>query len=212
MFERFEANLGGRLVEPTTRHAWEDPRLLSAIGYRELSGRFAGCTFGDGIYRIHDSTSGPLALARVIDAFPEFAGRARPFGFDWLGRQFALDSGRREGDEPLVLLLEPGTGEALEIPQTLVNFHDEELVDYRDAALAESFFRHWRDRNPAVAPLAFDHCVGYRIPLFLGGSDSVDNLEVIDTDVYWTLTGQLIRGTVKVAPGTPITDIRREQE
>ncbi len=50
---------------------------------------------------------------------------------DRLGRQFAADSSRGFGTDPELLLLEqPGTGEALEIPVTLSKFHDEELADY----------------------------------------------------------------------------------
>lgn len=36
----------------------------------------------------------------------------------------------------MVLMLEPGTGEALEIPCTIKSFHDRELIENRDAALA----------------------------------------------------------------------------
>jgi hypothetical protein len=36
-------------------------------------------------------------------------------------------------------------------------------------------------------------CIGYRVPLFLGGSDTVENLEKVDLDVYWHLHGQLIQ-------------------
>ncbi len=187
--------------------AWEDARLMSASAYRELTERFAGRTFEGGLYRIHDSNSGPTAARAVVEAFPEFADRACPFAFDWLGRQFALDSGRRESGEPLVLLLEPGTGEALEVPRTLAGFHDEELVEYLDAALATGFFREWQKHEPANRMLGFSECVGYRMPLFLGGSDSVDNLEVIDLEVYWSICGQLRRGVIELPTGTRISEI-----
>jgi hypothetical protein len=50
----------------------------------------------------------------ISEAFPDFRARAVPFAFDCLERQFAMDRGR-VADEPQVLLLEPGTGQALEI-------------------------------------------------------------------------------------------------
>ena len=139
--------------------------------------------------------SGPRALTWIAEAFPEFADRACPFGYDWLGRQFAIDIGRQEAGQPLVLLLEPGTGEGLEIPSTFAAFHDEEIVDYRDAALASGFFDTWSRTQGAVVPLPRGNCVGYRVPLFLGGHDDVDNLELIDLEVYWTICGQLRRRT-----------------
>ena len=111
------------------------------------------------------------------------------FGFDWLGRQFSLDAHRGTADDPEVLLFDVGAGEALEIPVGFSSFHDEELVDYSDAALAIDFFQQWLEGNPA--PIPFGSCVGYRVPLFTGGADTLDNLERTDIDVYWSLTGQL---------------------
>jgi hypothetical protein len=82
-----------------------------------------------------------------------------------------------------------------------------ELVEYHDAALATGFFSAWADGHAADLPLAVDRCVGYRVPLFLGGGDVVGNLEVIDVGVYWAICGQLRRGTVNLLPGTSIKDI-----
>jgi hypothetical protein len=185
--------------------AWQEPRLMAVDGYLELADRFAGCSFENGLYRLHDATSGPLALSWIAEAFPEFAGRVCPFGYDWLGRQFAVDAGRQQAGRPLVLLLEPGTGQALEIPRQFADFHSEELVQHRDAALASGFFEDWADAQGAVLPLAQGDCVGYRVPLFLGGRDTVDNLELLDLDVYWTLCAQLRRGTRHLPPGTSVT-------
>lgn len=210
MFERFLTQFA--LVPPaqTGGPMWREHRLLMVVGYDDLAGRFAGCSFENGLYRLHDASSGPRARRLIEDAFPSFSKRVHPFAFDWLGRQFAVDEGRMEAGQPLVLLLEPGTGEALEIPLTFEHFHNEELVDYKDAALASDFFAAWAGSYPANLPLAADHCVGYRVPLFLGGQDVVDNLEVIDVDVYWSLSGQLRHGTANMPPGTSIRGISRE--
>jgi Domain of unknown function (DUF1851) len=190
---------------------WEDGRLMRLAGYGELAGRFAGCSFNDGMYRLLDAHSGPRAQQWLGEGFPEMADRARPFALDWLGRQFAVDVARRDDDgEPLVLLLEPGTGEALEVPLPFAAFHDQELVDYADAALAASLFAKWRQRHADDVPLPPDRCVGYRVPLFLGGTDDVDNLDIVDLDVYWSLMGQLRRAAMKLPPGTPVRDISSE--
>jgi hypothetical protein len=47
-------------------------------------------------------------------------------------------------------------------------------------------------------------CVGYRKPLFLGGADKLENLELSDLDVYWHLMGQLIAKTKGLPRGTPV--------
>lgn len=209
MFESFRAAFGpigdGRVGAP-----WQDGRLSDVQGYAELAGEYAGVTFGRGLYRIHDAQSGPRALAFVLEAFPEFAKRVVPFGYDWLGRQLAVDYGRLQGDQPEVLLLEPGTGEALQIPATFAAFHDEVLIEQTDAALASGFYEAWTAEPGASLPLGRDECVGYRVPLFLGGDDELENLEVSDVEVYWSICGQLRSGTQQLPPGASINEIRRD--
>src|SRR3984957_9536514 len=90
MFEGFAANF--RLL-PTGQSAgllWADDRLLAVPGYVELAGRFAGCTFENGLYRLHDAETGSRGRALIAESFPEFASRIRPFGFDWLVLQQRL--------------------------------------------------------------------------------------------------------------------------
>ncbi|MDN4596821.1 T6SS immunity protein Tdi1 domain-containing protein [Leifsonia virtsii] len=191
MFERFVDRFGSTATARTGGRPWLDPRLELASGYRSFAHLFSGTTFERGLLRVHDADSGPVAASVVGEAFPEYGGRLRPFAFDWLGRQFVLDEERLRSGEPLVLLMEPGTGMALEIPTTFSELIDDELVESSDAALLDQFFEEWSELNPDHLPLAFDQCVGYDVPLFLGGIDGVENLGVVDTDVYWTLTGQL---------------------
>lgn len=107
-------------------------------------------------------------------------------------------------------MFEPGTGEVLEIPATFASLHDDELIDFGDSALATEFFAAWSARHPRSLPLRHGECVGYRVPLFLGGADTVENLEVIDMDVYWTVCGQLRRGTLRLRAGTTIRDVAIE--
>jgi Domain of unknown function (DUF1851) len=105
-------------------------------------------------------------------------------------------------------MLEPGTGQALEIPVSFSLFHDVELVDYREEALAQSFFGQWLaigGKRPRL-----DECVGYRKPLFLGGVDTVANLEIIDLDVYWTVLGQLRNTTKSLPEGSGIFGVNRD--
>ncbi|MET4539521.1 hypothetical protein ABIE37_001293 [Arthrobacter bambusae] len=169
-----------------------------------LFGRYGGCTFNGGLYRVHSTESFRKASTMVTEAYPEFGFPLIPFGFDWLGRQFVLDL--RSGDvDPEILLLEPGTGEALEIPRKFSTYHDDELVRDPEPSLCVSFFNEWKSENPA--DLAFDQCVGYKVPLFLGGEDYVHNLEVSDVEVYWSLMGELRLATMNLAPGTRISGI-----
>lgn len=167
------------------------PPPFVASGFDELMSQFSGATFNQGIYRLHTQSSGELGNRLAGDAFPEFAHRIHCFAYNWLGDQYALDLERREHGECLILMLDVGAGEALKLPVTFSNLHDGEMVDSPDAAVVSSFFESWASQNRYLLPLAPTDCVGYKVPLFLGGEDTIETLEVTDMDVYWTLLGQL---------------------
>lgn len=95
MFEDFRAKYAA-LRDPTSgaSEGWRDDRFDGVEGYAQFMAEFAGASFGGGLYRVHDEQSGPQGLTLISAAFPEFAARVMPFGYDWLGRQFAVDSGR----------------------------------------------------------------------------------------------------------------------
>jgi hypothetical protein len=61
--------------------------------------------------------------------------------------------------------------------------------------------------NPGLLPLSSSQCAGYKVPLFLGGKDSLENLEVIDLEVYWSLSGQLRDGARVLPPGSSIGQV-----
>jgi len=208
MFERFGAEYGLSRQDGPRGSVWREGRLDQVAGYEEFMAEYAGATFKHGAYRVHDADSASHAIDLISDAFPEFAETSLPFGYDWLGRQFVMDLSRVVGGEPQVLLLEPGTGDALEIPSSFLELHDHELVDYSDAALASSFFESWASIHRDSLPLARQQCVAYRVPLFLGGDDTLDNLELSDLEVYWTLCGQLRKGIQGTDPGTSVRDVR----
>lgn len=150
---------------------------------------FGGTSFNQGIYRIVGAGDVGIWQERTAVAFPHFSKRVTVFGFDWLGRAFALNPERDINGHPGVVMLEPGTGDVLEIPCNIQSFHNDELINFRDAALAGPFFDDWLAAG-GVQP-KYNQCIGYKIPLFLGGEDGVENLQVSDIDVYWHL-GQLI--------------------
>lgn len=178
---------------------------VAASGLDHLLEAFSGCSFNRGLYRIHASADMAKWSGIVGDAFPDYRTRIFCFGYDWLGRHFALDRDRTDQGEPLILLLEPGTGEVLDIPAGLLAFHNEELVEYANEALAEDFFKSWLQAGNRAPE--FGECVGYGTPLFLGGDDTVENLELTDMDVYWDISGQLIGKVKGLPPGTRIDDI-----
>ena len=159
-------------------------------------------TYLNGAYRVHRPDDVLHLTALAVSAFPDFAGRVECFGADWLGRQFATDQGRIVHGAPQVLMLEPGTGEALEIPVDRSAFHGRELIDEPDAVAAYSFFEEWLEGGGSRP--AYNQCIGYKQPLFLGGTDDVTNLKIVDLDVYWTISAQLLAQVRGLPHGTKV--------
>lgn len=174
----------------------------SAIGFNELFGSFNGQSFGEGLYRLHEISEIEKWNDIVSKGFPEFVGRISCFGYDWLGRQFALDNQRIENGQAQILMFEPGTGEVLEIPCNFYDFHNEEIPNYHDACLASEFFQNWKETNKLT--LKHDECVGYKIMLFLGGEDTLENLELSDLDVYWEVCNNVLQKTKGISEGSTI--------
>lgn len=157
-----------------------------ASGFTDLLTRCAGGSFRNGLYRLHTPDGIRNWTAIVQDSFPEYRDRVLCFGYDWLGRHFALLRDRLAGQQAQVVLFDPGFHEVLAIPCSFDEFHRSELPQHADDALAATFYLKWLSSGggrPSVS-----ECVGYRIPPTLGGIDEISNLEVIDMDVYWTLS------------------------
>lgn len=153
---------------------------------------YSGQSFNGGRYRVHSAKNIDTWNNNIVSAFPEYRNNIFCFGYDWLGRQFALDRARNKSGYSEILMFDIGFAEVLQIPENIIGFHNEELVDYSDAALASSFFDQWNKINDSK--LKNSECVGYKVPPFLSGSDDVTNLEKVEMDVYWHIMGGLLRG------------------
>lgn len=177
----------------------DEPPTPTQGGVREAAG---GRSFSDGLYRTHTEESSRRLFGEIDRTFPGAPPHTAPYGYDWLGRQFCA---RANHPDATSLIFEPGTGEVLEVPVSFAAIHDKELVDYRNEALASDFYAAYlvaRGQPPDSA-----QCVVYGIPLFLGGEDGVPSLELVDLDVYWHLTRQLILKIKGLPPGTPIGSV-----
>lgn len=141
----------------------------------------------------------------IITAFPDFSGRISCFGYDWLGRQFALDKERVINGQPQILMFESGTGEVYQIPCNFIDFHNEEIPNEHNACLASEFFSEWKSQKNIC--LTSDECAGYKVMLFLDGEDEVVNLEINIMDVYWHICSQLLQQLKDVPEGTVVHKI-----
>ena len=204
-------NLFKQALTITGDEAIESLPVSTDLGVKNLSWileEIGGKTFNHGLYRVLRADQITVAKHAMEAFFPEYCGRIVPFAFDWLGRYFACDLKRIKNGEPQVLMLEVGAGEAMEIPASVLDFHNVELVEYTNDALSVSFWHQWRSINPD--DIAYTDCVGYKVPLFLGGSDTLPNLELIDLDVYVGICSQLRHKTRTLAPGQSINSVSIE--
>lgn len=207
MFEKFVRKFGpvGPPVAP-----WVPEVGGSIPEFHELMGTWGGAGFGAGMYRVHSEASSRAATQAIRSSLSGDLENVIAFAFDWLGRNFVLDPVTYSDEAPVIQLIGLAEVQRYEIPVGLREFHEVELVDYSADALAADWFAEWRASHDD-RELSFAECVGYRKPPFLGGSDDDENLEVADTEVYWSLTGQLY-GKVKDLPdGTRITGISFDQ-
>ncbi|MET9231937.1 T6SS immunity protein Tdi1 domain-containing protein [Lentzea sp. NPDC003310] len=199
MFNRF---VSAYPLDPGTPSPPENIAPLRQVpGLAELVTMAAGCSFGDGLLRVFTDDEARRAQALANLMWPDWAPRTRPFAGDWTGRQYALDLHRGA----LLLLLDPGAAQIYELDGTIPELLDEFMTDDPDTFLAHHLFTAWRDRHPE--PLPTGTCVGFRQPLFLGGAEDVENLEVIDEQVYWDLHGQLWAKVRDLPDGTSISGV-----
>jgi hypothetical protein len=141
-----------------------------------------------------------------VAGWPQYRDHLVVFAYDWMGSQIAFDLDRRQSGEPAISILEPGTGKLLSVPRTFLEFITTEVVTKPEAALALELYESWR-ASGGSAPHASD-CIGYMVPLFLGGVDEAENLEMWDMSVYLSLVGQAWAQARHLKPGTPIRRLR----
>lgn len=155
--------------------------------FRDFVLQLGGKTFGNGLFRSFSKENLEAWTGNVNEAYPEFEGKFILFGYDWLGRCFGIDL--RKKSRGNVLMFEIGAAEIFEIPCSFLEFLNEEIPEYSDECLAEEYFHQWTESSGKT--LEYGRCAGYRIPLFLGGEDALDNLEDSDMDVYWSVLTQV---------------------
>lgn len=148
------------------------------------------------------------AVEFVETAFPAWKGHVAPFGCDWMGRIFAIDGSGRTGSagERSASLLDPATRDLLQVPATVTEFHNVILVEEGDLAYEETLWTAWLSEHPRG--LDYSEVAGWRIPAFLGGELTLENLEIQPASVYWGIAGQLIAKAFGLEPGQRIAGVK----
>ncbi|WP_439661622.1 T6SS immunity protein Tdi1 domain-containing protein [Lentzea sp. HUAS TT2] len=199
MFERFT---GTYPLDPGEASPPENIASLRQVpGLAELVTLAAGLSFGNGILRVFTDDEARRAQGLANLMWPERAPQIRPFAQDWTGRLYVLDLHRGA----MILLMDPATGSVYSLDGTIPDLLDEYVLEDPGTFLAQHLFTGWRALHPQrEAP---GTCVGFKQPLFLGGAETVENLEVIDEEVYWSIHGQLWAQVKDLPEGTSISGV-----
>jgi len=197
-----------RSYHPTVSIIQEGDKSLGVFSNSQVNDLFlecGGCVFRKGVYKTHTHGSSFYWTSVIVELFQDYKDRIIPFGFDWMGRQFAVDI--RDGNK--LFMFDPATVEAFELPQDLYSFHNRELVDDGDLYFDESKYKKALTKLNR-SEIDYTECVGYKVPLFLNGKDDLENLEIGDNEVYWSFQSQIYQQVKKLPPGTKINSIKFE--
>jgi hypothetical protein len=190
--------------------AWEEEDTVKLLGsdssfVTAFLSQFAAPSHGNGVLKFLSRISAPSLFEWNSDKgwrsdWPQWRDCLAVFAYDWNGSQFGFDLSRKGSGELLVSILEPDTGELLQTPHSFSEFLAHSATDEANAALSLSFYREWL-KGGGETPMP-GMCAGCKVPLFLNGLDTVDNLSMQNLGVYVSLCGQLYTESRKYPPGT----------
>lgn len=178
---------------------------LADSAFVEVIKRLGGKSFNNGIYRVYRGDEITQYTDLMCSQFKALKGKALVFASDWMGRQFVITHTDTVDGQPTVACLEPGVPDSFCTDRSIVAFHESCLIDMPDDTLARKLFVKWSRRHKA--PVLPHQCVGFRLPLFLGGADDLKNLEMMDMNVYLEMCGQLWEKVKDLPEGTEIGSV-----
>lgn len=187
-----------------------DSSLSTSISIDErLINLFAECggtSISRWLYKVHTPFSFELWRPILNTYFPNFKNTILPFGFDWLGRQYCILSGK----DNIIVMLDPADIEGYTPEGNLDVFHNTDLVDDRDETVSEVAYGEFL-KEKGINKLSYNECAGHKIPLFLDGIDDFSNYHVVDLEVHWEIQYQLYVQVRNLPQGTPINTIKFEK-
>lgn len=209
------ARFASAIAPDPTMHApmpWGDGETRKLLGvdnptFTSFVSQYAGRSFGGGLLRFQptDGDLGLLAWNGRNGWRDDWSSvpRGAAFASDWRGNLFVFDPDRFEGS---VATLTIGTGEHKNLKISFGEFIGTLMPKMWRDYLGKAMFASWIESG-GVAPTA-EQCVGHKVPLILGGSDDVSNLELLSLRVWVSFAGQIYEQAKDLPPGTKITGFR----
>lgn len=169
-----------------------------------LISKIGGAVFENGILRIHTFESSLHWAVKLERYFTDKKEYIYPFAFDWLGRHFCINS-----QNGTVYMFDSAMFELFALPGSVSSFFENDLVDDSDALLGISLFNTVCAKLK-IEKLEFEQCIGYKVPLYLGGKDEIQNFEIQNLEVYWEIMYQIYVQVKDLPEGTKIGKISFE--
>lgn len=128
------------------------------------------------------------------------------FASDWRGGIYLLGKNKKIRDgEPPVVFLDPAAAEVVVLDCTFGEFLGEVMAADWPNLLEADRLDAWRAAGGETP--SPDQCVSPKIPLFLGGSTEIADLEVGSLVIAVSLAGQMWERVRNLPPGTPISGV-----
>lgn len=166
---------------------WGAPSRLASPSIDFLR-NYAGTTFSNGVYRLHNRETGRYSQENAELAFPDIKDFILVFGFDWRGKQYSFDL----GNPNQILQLDVAEGNYYSVDVDFKKFHEKVLIKHKEETLNIDIYTKWQAYINSTS-LLHTECIGFNIPLFLNGMDDFSNMEKTDLDVYWSINAMLLR-------------------
>ena len=146
--------------------------------------------------------TGRLANADILSEWVWLIGSAmKPLLFAACGNVFVEDSG-----DGTVHFLDVSAAQLSPIANTVQDFESLRFEPaFIDAYLYPEQVASLRRHGQILKP---DQIYSFRVPLSLGGDATVENIEIADIDVHFSIAGQIECQIADVPTGTPITGLK----
>ena len=163
-----------------------DPMAIKGIGKLKVG------TYNDGIYTIVSREEAEKLLPLVESVFPHIKGQIDIIAVDWMARVFAVDASAKDASGlSTVSCYDLAAPSSFFTDSNFDEFHEQVAVDQQYALFNINQYEDWIKGN--APPSDGVSCVGYKIPLFLGGEDALENQELSDRSVYLHILAEMHR-------------------
>ena len=148
---------------------------------QDIVNKIGGQSYNDGLFVTYGQKDVSNYTEMIERLFPQAKDKIFCFGRDWLNRQFAVINYKPFS----ILQFDPNYRDITHIEVDLKQFFEQELILKCNDLCAKNYFLEWNKS------LNYSQCSGYIIPLFLGGKDNIDNLQIVDSYVDLEILVQL---------------------